>query len=139
MMIELACIYKFSIRGLVFPSPSHPLDSLFLIVHLKCGVELSDHDFILVMIECHDVLQPSTLNLGQQPLKRSLFAHEISFNPILVIAHCGLLESAPEEIILILSVENAFGEDRGWLNCFNSQASWKALKQFSFHLFRLVV
>jgi hypothetical protein len=74
-------------------------------VHLKHGVELSDHNFIPVMVESHDVLQPGTFNLGQQPLKGNLLTHDISPNPLLVGTHWSLLESAPEEIVLIMSVE----------------------------------
>ena len=56
-------------------------------VHLKRGIELSDQSFILVVVEPHDVLQLDIFNLGQQPLERSLLAHDIPPNPLLVGTH----------------------------------------------------
>ena len=87
MVIKLDHVYKLCEGSLELALPSHPLDSLLLMVHLKCGVELSDHGFIPIVIETHDVLQPGTFILGQQPLKRNLLTHDISPNPLLVGTH----------------------------------------------------
>ena len=83
----MAHICEFPKGGLVLPSSSHPLDSLFLVVHLKSGIELSDHGFIPIVVEPHDVLHPNIFNLGQQPLEKSLVAHSIPPDPLLVGTH----------------------------------------------------
>ena len=65
MIIKLAHIGKFPKGGLVLSSPSHPLDSLFLIVHLQGREELSNHNLTPIVLKFHNVPQPSLLHLGQ--------------------------------------------------------------------------
>ena len=105
MIVKLAHIYKFPKGGLVLDLPSHPLDCFLLMVHLDCGVELSDHGFIPIVLECHDLLQPSLFNFGQQTPKRLVLAHEVPIHPLLVSAYDSLLDQAPEEVILVLGMK----------------------------------
>jgi hypothetical protein len=74
-------------------------------VHLECGVELSDHDFIPIVLKCHDLLQHGLFNFGKQTLVRLILAHEVPIHPLLVRAHDSLLKQAPEEVILVLGMK----------------------------------
>jgi hypothetical protein len=76
----------------VLALPSHPLDCFLLMVHLECGVELSDHGFIPIVLKCHDLLQPGLFNFGKQNLERLILAHEVPIHPLLVHAHDSLLK-----------------------------------------------
>jgi hypothetical protein len=68
---------------------------------------LSDHVFIKIVLECHDLLQPSLFNFGQQTSERLILTHEVPIHPLLVHAHDSLLEHAPEEVILVLGMKES--------------------------------
>ena len=60
MVIKLDHVYKLCEGSLELALPSHPLDSLLLMVHLKCGIELMNDGLIPIVPELHHLVETHT-------------------------------------------------------------------------------